>query len=267
MNATQTTASSVTTLLSGSGSADLSTHVGQLSASIPALSTATSGLAGSSVDLLTDGSNLYLQVPGLSALTGGKRWVEVSMADAASTAGVPGGAPTLSVLTDPTQALALLGSLGAPVTTVGSVTLHGASTTEYKTTITGAELIAQLTKHGQLPGSTGTGVLKQLTSVSVPVTAWVGKDGYLKQLSVSLDLRHVTLGGLLGKLVPSAAASTTPTAGSTTTVTVGFSHYGAPVTVSVPPSSDVVNLNSILSTIGGAFGKAGSALSGLMAKV
>ena len=269
VSATQKSASSVTTLLTGSGSVDLSRDVGQMTASIPALSTYTSGLAGGSVQVVSDGSNVYVQVPALSTLTGGKSWFETSMAGTGSKSGTSGGSLSLSALTDPVKALAMLGSLGAPVTKVGAVQLDGTPTTEHKTTISGAELVAELEHngHGSSP-STGAAVkaLHQLGLVSVPVTAWVGQDGYVRQVSVAIDLSHATLGGLLGGLFSSTSATATG-AGSVLVLTVGFSRYGSPVSVTVPPPSDVTNLDGIMSSVNGGFSNIGGALGGMASKV
>lgn len=269
VSATQKSATSVTTLLTGSGSVDLSRDIGQMTASIPALSAYTGGLAGGSVRVVSDGSNLYVQVPALSALTGGKSWFEATMPGTGSKSGTSPGSLSLSTLTDPAKALAMLGSLGSPVTKVGTVWIDGTSTTEYKTTITGAELLAQLQHNGKGSSpSTGAAAkaLHQLGLVSVPVTAWVGQDGYLRQVSVAIDLSHATLGDLLGGLF--SPSSTTGTgAGSVLALTVGFSHYGAPVSASVPPPSDVTNLGGIMSSVKGGFSNVGRALGGMASKV
>ena len=51
---------------------------------------------------------------------------------------------SLSTLADPSQALSMLGSLGSPVTKVGTVPLNGEQTTEYQTTITVADVVSRL---------------------------------------------------------------------------------------------------------------------------
>jgi hypothetical protein len=240
-----------------------------MTASIPALSTYTGRLADGSVQVVSDGSNVYVQVPALSALTGGKSWLEATMPGTGSKSGTSAGSLSLSTLTDPAKALAMLGSLGSPVTRVGTVQIDGTSTTEYKTTITGAELIAQR-QHNSEGSSPSTGAaakaLHQLGLVSVPVAAWVGQDGHLRQASVAIDLSHATLGGLLGGLFsPSTTAGTG--AGSVLALTVGFSRYGAPVSVTVPPPSDVTNLGGIMSSVKGGFSNMGRALGGMASKV
>lgn len=102
----------------------------------------------------------------------------------------------------------------------------------------------------------------------MPVTAWVGTDGYVRQLSASLDLSRVTLGGLVGDLVnTSLNGSTSSQSTSTTDVTVGFSHYGEPVNVTVPPASQVTDASGVVSSISGIASEIGHAFSAIAAKV
>ena len=151
---------------------------------------------------------------------------------------------TLAVLADPSQLLGLLSSIGGQVTTVGNVDLDGVQTTEYPTTVTVSELAARAgLSTGSGLGARVAKVLGQLGNTSVPVTAWVGTDGYVRQLSASLDLSRATLGGLAGDLVTSSLnGSTSGQSTSATDVTVGFSHYGAPVDVTAPPASQVTDV-------------------------
>ena len=67
---------SVSTLLSGSGSVDLSRQVGQMTVSVPSLAALTGG-ADDSVTVVSDRSSVYVHVPSLTALTGGKSWFEL----------------------------------------------------------------------------------------------------------------------------------------------------------------------------------------------
>ncbi len=263
VSATETTPSSTTTLLDGHGSADLSSGVGRVTASVPGLSSLIGGGTQASVDVISDGTNVYLNVPGISSLTGGKSWVETSLSGLGSMTGSSASSLSLSTLADPTQALHVLGSLGSPVTKVGTVTLGGEQVTEYQTTITAADVASRLSNGSA--SSAAAKAFQELGVPSIPVTAWVGNDGLLRQLSVTIDLSHATLGGLLGSLGLSSSAATT--AGTKVNVTIGLSHYGAPVSVSVPPASEVTNLNSIASSLKGMVSQLGGALSGIASHV
>jgi hypothetical protein len=262
VSATRTNASTVTTLVSGSGAVDMTNHTGSLTATVPALS----GVVGSgqdSIDVVTSGSTVYLGSPALTSLTGGTTWLKAALPE-----GTKPGTPdssTLAVLADPSQLLGLLASIGGPVTTVGTVDLHGATTTEYRTTVT----LSELASRAGLPSGSALGArvaraLGQLGSTSVPVTAWVGTDGYVRQLSASLDLARATVAGLVGDLVSGALSSSTASQSTTaTTVTVGFSHYNEPVAVTVPPASQVTDVSGIVSSVTGAVRDLGNAVAGV----
>ncbi len=100
---------------------------------------------------------------------------------------------------------------------------------------------------------------------SVPVRAWVGPDGLLRQLSVSVDLSHASLAGALGTVASGSGGSTA--SGTNLDVTVGLSHYGQPVDVSLPPASEVTNLNSIGSFLQGMASKFGGTVSAIASHV
>jgi hypothetical protein len=248
VSATETSPGTTTSLISGNGSLDLTKGIGQMTATVPGVSSILGSGGNGSLTVVSDGKNVYIDLPALSTLTGSKPWLKASMSSAASVVG-GSAASSLSALTDPGQALNLLGSLGSPVTDLGTVSLDGASATEYRTTVSVAGLTSKLGS-----GSTATSAealskaLQKLGVPSIPVTVWVGQDGMVRQVSLAVDLSHVNLGGLLG------AGSASAPAGSSLAVTVGFTGYGRPVSISVPPASQVTDLNSIISSLKGTIG-------------
>jgi hypothetical protein len=269
ISAMQTSPGSMSTLVSGAGSIDLAKGVGQMTATVPAVSSLVGGGSHDSITVISDGSDVYMDVPAFSSVTGGKRWLEASIASASSMSGGLTGSLSLSILADPSKLLGFLGTLSGKVATIGNVQLDGVKTTEYKTTITVAGIVAQLDLGGQQSGS-GSAAAKALPKLGVPtipVTAWVGEDGTLRQVSVSIDLSHATIGGLLGSLGSSSTASSAPGTGTEVTVTLGLSHYGEPVSITVPPASDVTNLNGIFSSLHGAISRVGGAWSGIADRV
>ncbi len=264
MSATASTPSTTSTVVTGTGAVDLAKGVGQITATVPALSS-LAGAAGSkgAVEIVSDGTSVYVNAPALSSLTGGKSWIETSASSLSSLMGSAGNSLPLSTLTDPAGLFGMLGSLGSPVTTVGPVQLHGESTTEYRTTLSVADIVS---KEGQ--GTAGSSVsgdlakaLQQLGAPEVPVTVWVGSDSMIRQLSVDVDLSHASLTGALGALASGSGS------GTTLNLTVGLSHYGQPVSVSVPPASAVTNLNDLGSSLKGMASKLGGTLSAVASHV
>lgn len=250
VSATRATPSSTTTtLVSGSGAMDLGRGVGRLTATVPALASYV-GSGNDSLDVVVAGNATYLATPALSQVTGADTWVRAPLPkDNSGTADTA----TLAVLADPAKLLGLLSSVGGPVTTVGNVDLQGVPTTEYRTTVTlsGLAVKAGLST-GSALGAEVTRLLGTLGSTTVPVTAWVGNDGYVRQLSASLDLSRLTVGGLVGGLVDGTLGSSGGQSTTSTTVTVGFSHYNQPVAVTVPAASQVTDVGAIVSSVKGA---------------
>jgi len=269
LSATRATSSATTTLLTGSGAVDLTHRTGRLTASVPGLASYV-GSGDDTVTVITDGSSVYLGSPAIASITGGKPWLEADLPPDASSPDLS----SLAVLSNPSQLIGLLSSVGGQVTTVGSVDLHGTQTTEYRTTVTLSELASRAgigTGSGSAVGAQVAKVLQQLGSTSVPVTAWVGTDGYLRQISASIDLSRATIGGVASDLIGGALNGTIPTgtsgqATTATTVTVGFDHYNAPVAVAVPPASRTTDVSSIVSSLRGMASDIGDAVSDIAAK-
>jgi len=270
VSATQATPSGTTTLVTGSGAVDLTTDRGKLTATVPAVSSLV-GSGNDTVDVVTDGSSAYLGSPALSSITGGATWLKVALPRGSSSSNAD--TSSLAVLVNPSQLLGLLTGVGGNVTTVGNVDLDGVATTEYSTTVTVSELMSRagLSTHSKL-GSQVSNVLRQLGSTSVPVEVWVGRDGYVRQVSASLALAKATLGSLAGDLANGVVQGAVPTSTSgqtttDTTVTVGFSHYNEPVSVTVPPSSQTTDVNSVVHSLQGVVSGIRHDLSGIVSKI
>jgi len=250
LSATRSTSKTTTTLVTGSGAVDLKTDVGHLAATVPALASLV-GSGNDTINVISDGSAVYLGSPTLSSLTGGPKWLKVDLPQGADSGNAE--SSTLGILANPSQLLDLLTSLGGQVTNVGTVDLRGTQATEYTTTVT----VSELASRAGLPTGSDLGtkvskVLEQLGNTSVPITVWVGTDGYVRQITASLDLSKATLGSLASDLVNGTLGDASGQATTSTTVTVGFSHYGDPVTVAVPPADEVTDAGAIASSIKGA---------------
>jgi hypothetical protein len=250
---------SQSTLISGAGSIDLASHVDRMTASIPMVPSVLGGRTSATV--VTDGNGVYLQVPDLSVLTGGRSWLEASTSAVSSS-----GSLALAAMGDPSRLLGALGSVTGSVTKVGTPRLDGVNTTEYESTVSLTGLVSGLIHHTQsgATSSTAAEVADALGAPTVPVTVWVGADGRVHRLSVSLDLSHPTVSGLLHSVDPSLLGSDRAGTGPDLTVTVGLSSYGAPVSVSVPPEAQVVNLTHAYSSVRGAVSRLGSGVKGLV---
>ncbi|MGA8726775.1 MAG: hypothetical protein WB565_17205 [Acidimicrobiales bacterium] len=259
VSATLTDGPKTTTLLTGNGAADLTNGDGTTTLNIPALS----GLLGSNgaVTALWQGTNLYLQAPALSGLLGGKSWVEVSLGEFAGISSL--GSTVQSYLSDPSKLSGLVTSLGGTVTDLGP---QSNGTTEYQATIPVRGIVSDVQHMAHQRSSKGSKVkaasikpfvknLRHLGTSTITADAWV-KNGQLTQVSVTADLSHATV----AHSVPLPGGI----AGGVVTVTVGLS-YGVPVSVIVPPASEVDNLGNALPLLQ-SLGHIGS-LSGLAARL
>ena len=261
VSATLTNGANTTTLLTGNGAADLTNGDGTTTLNIPALS----GLLGSNrTTALWQGTNLYVQVPAsLSGFVGGKSWAQVSLA------GIPGvsslGSTVQSYLSDPSKLSGLVTSLGGTVTDLGP---QSNGTTEYQATIPVNGIVSDVqhlahqrtTKGSKIKASSIKPFVKDLRHLgtsTIIADAWVTSTGQLSQVSVTADLGRA------------ADALDLPgvSAGGVLAVTVGLS-YGVPVSVTVPPASEVDNLGNALPLLQSlqSLGHLGS-LSGLAARL
>ena len=246
---TGTTGGTSTTYLTGQASVDLQARKGTATLQVPAID-GTSGSSGSStVTVVADGTTVYLQVPGLASVTGGKSWLSLPERTGTASTGL---SLTDTALGNPSDLLRLRAAHASSVTEVGTPTLGGAATTEYKAVISVAEIEAQAASHHRRRlAAAARKVVSALGVTSVPVTVWVGTDGYLRQVQLTLDLSHAQPGPVLGSLLPSGPLPVV-------TETVAFSAYGAPVTVTAPPASDALRgasaLRSLVRTFLGGIG-------------
>jgi hypothetical protein len=265
LSATQSTSTAITTLVSGSGTVNLKADVGHVSATLPTLS----GLVGrgnDAVDVISDGSSVYLGSPAVSSLTGGPRWLKVDLPQGTNSGNVA--TSTLGVLANPSQLLGLLASIGGQVTTIGIVDLHGTRTTEYRTIVSVSELAARAgMPTGSALGAKVSKALGQLGNSTVPVTVWVGGDGYVRQINAAIELSRATLGSIASDLITGTLSGSSGQATTSTMVTVAFSHYGDPVKVGVPPASQVVDASAVTSSMAGVASAIRDAVSDIAATI
>jgi len=243
VSATLTNGPKTTTLLTGNGAADLTNGEGTTTLNIPALS----GLLGSNgaVTALWQGTNLYVQVPAaLSGFVGGKSWAEVSLAEFPGISSL--GSTVQSYLSDPSKLSSLVTSLRGTVTDLGP---QSNGTTEYEATIPVSGIVSDVQdlahQHVAKQKVKASSIkpfvknLRHLGTSTITADAWV-KNDQLTQVSVTVDLSHATAAH--GATLPGGIT------GGVVTVSVGLS-YGVPVSVTVPPASEVDNLGNVQSLL------------------
>jgi hypothetical protein len=166
------------------------------------------------------GGTLYVNVNG--------QWYSTSLRHALGGAGITG---SLS-RSDPAQTLELLQQAGSKVTRIGSATVGGVPSTEYRAVIDLDRATAAEPAKGQ--AALTPALLhryEQLFGLSrVPTDVWIDQQGRIREMKIVVPLSVAAL----AKLGLSGAPS-----GITESVTIGLSDFGVPVTATPPPTSEV----------------------------
>lgn len=174
--------------------------------------------------LLYTPSTVLLQTTGkFASLGGGKPWAEVQastlgslFASASKSLSGPLASLASAVIGQPTAAVTVLDTTAITTTGHRAATVDGAPATEYELTIDTAKAAASAT------GSTRT-LFQSLHGATLAVTVWIDRAGRLVQLQAT------------GTPPPATGSS----GGGITGVLVTLSKFSAPVSVTVPPSSEI----------------------------
>ncbi|HZU20051.1 MAG TPA: hypothetical protein VE982_02410 [Gaiellaceae bacterium] len=198
--------------MSGSGVADPASGAAELDMRLTGLPT-SSGQTEPDVRMILAGGALYMRVTPLqSVLPAGKTWLKV---DAARLGRAGFGAPLGQA--DPSQWLDALRTVAA-VRRVGTDTVQGEQMTHYRAAV-------DLSNLDGLPvaeRAATRAALRTLGIRTVPVDVWVDAAGLVRRESLALDTSVVQM-----------------------TMTADLSDFAAPVSVSPPPASEVVDAASV----------------------
>ena len=110
--------------------------------------------------------------------------------------------------------------LGCTTTSLGTKNIDGVTAQGYSASVGAASILRLLPRHGhsRRPGSSST-----LGSTTVPVQVWAEHAGPVVQVSIDVT--------------PPASSSI-----DSIDISLGLSNWGAPVTITAPPASDVLVL-------------------------
>ena len=184
-----------------------------------AMTMTTSGSATGALTIgeIYDGTNFYIQNAEFSALDGGKPWAEI---DLNSLGGA--GSSIESLLSgvkneSPTSALEPLLASG-DLKNLGPATVGGVATTHYAGTLTGAQVESLAPTQGLSAAQVAQ--IKQLLQAggvtSETIDVWIDSNNLLTQMKSSVV-----------------------TASGTSTTSMQFSDWGAPVSIADPPANEV----------------------------
>ena len=176
--------------------------------------------------MLAVGGKLYMEMPPAlaEALNNGnqsvKPWIEMDLAPLESNSN-KNAEPRMGF--NPTAFLSVLTSQAESVTKVGTATIQGVKTTEYKATFNLTKLNAILSPALR---SDLTSAEKLIGTNSITEYVWLDSSGLVRQMESSL-------------------AIPVPNGTETTTTKINFYDYGVAVHITPPPASEVSQLPSL----------------------
>jgi hypothetical protein len=198
----------------GSGSTNLST--GAMEVAVHYSGSRASGLVLH--ELFVD-QHFYMSVnqggESLAQLLNGKIWVEE-----------PVGATSASTSGSPSQMLAVLAASGSAVIPLGQLRIGGTETTGYSVTPDPNYIQAKIEAE-HIPSSLKQGALAFAKNTTTTYKVWVDSNHLLRRMAMTFAM----------------SSGTTP---GQETVTMDFSRYGMPVSISAPRSSEVASYQQFL---------------------
>jgi hypothetical protein len=206
-------------------SSDLRFKLGSLLGRVGLPSAAMTQLAHGSMREITlqeDGDYIiYVRLGSLlsSQLPGGQQWIKLDLSKLGKSAGLDLSKLLSGSQMQPGDLLSLLQTEGAKIHKVGPATVNGAATTHYRVVVDTRSRLKDLTTSPLLAG-----VAAQVPRI--PEDVWIGKDGLVRRVRVSLNLPH----------------------GATavrTTMAMDIYDYGAQVDIAAPPSSQVFDATEL----------------------
>ena len=158
---------------------------------------------------------MYVRAGFLAArIPGGKHWAKLDLSKLGKSAGVDLSQLMSGSTLQPTDLLSLLKAEGATVTTIGTETVDGTATTHYHVVVDTAKAL-------EAKGLTSPTLSLIAADVpTVPEDVWVGKDGLVHRIRLSLGMQQ---NGMPLRMA----------------MAMDLYDYGADVTIAAPPSSDV----------------------------
>ena len=187
---------------------------------------------------IVDGLSFYMQLPEkmMNQLPGNASWIKVNAAAIAKSTGV--GMPGLgsSWQMDPTQTFDYMKGVSGNVQDLGTGTVRGVSVHHYRAVVDLQKAMAKMPAASRCGLEAAT---KQFGQVRYPVDAWIDAQGRLRRMTIAMHL-------------PARAGIPL---GMGMRITMDMYDFGAPVSIHVPPPSEVYDVTQqVASSVSGACG-------------
>lgn len=197
------------------------------------------------VTTVFDDGVIYEKIPDLAGMPGGKPWVKLDLKSLAQDGGPLGALGQMlqqgmdSQQSDPSHALDFLDGVTGTVTTVGTETIDGVPTTHYRFPVDVHKAIQRL-------GTDQSDFQQFIEGMGIEnpvVDVWLDGQGLVRLFHTHEAINpKPTASSPLG--IPGGALP------SGVDLTFAFSNFGAPVTITVPPASQVTDLAGMLKGMG-----------------
>lgn len=190
--------------------------------------------AGVTVPVVVDGATIYEHVPQLAEAAGGKEWFKLDFDTIGEVAGIENlGTLAQSQNTDPSTFLQYLRGASGEVNEIGKERVGGADTTWYSLSVDVEKAAADAPAEQR---ATVRQIVESFGIRTIPTEVWIDREGRARRVKQVFD--YTKAAG--NAEIPASALP------KSVTMTLEFSDFGTPVTVSVPPASEVADLFEVL---------------------
>jgi hypothetical protein len=177
---------------------------------------------------------LYMKLPQAltSKLPGAKPWLEIDLRKSASgSSGISSLMNSSRQLSDPAQYFQWLHAVvGSGLQNLGSATVNGVPTTHYHANVSLSQLMHASGAANQSNAAQAQALSKEIVGGTIPIDVYVDASNLVRRIVINETVKAG------GKNVTSA-------------ITVDFPQYGAQPAPTLPPASEVTNLNSLAGSI------------------
>lgn len=227
--------------ITGEGAFDFAGRQGVFTINFPP----TAGIQLGQLEAVSTGTTTFLKVPpSLASGLGGKTWLKVDVNQVGQSVGVDFNSLSQGSSGDPTQSLQLLQGAGADIVEVGKEQVRGEAVTHYRGTLDLNKAATAAPPEQQQNYQK----LAQLYAQPLPVDIWIDGDSRVRKLTSALDLAKINLPPQATAAASEAAAAAKPT--GTLTYTTELFDFGTPVSVTVPPADQVIDLAQLTASSG-----------------
>ncbi|MHB8691628.1 MAG: hypothetical protein ACYDHH_10315 [Solirubrobacteraceae bacterium] len=221
----------------GTGTFDTTNRTGSVSIAInfgnvPGIS-AVLGSSTLQLQELLNGSTFYIKLPSAisSRLPGAKPWLKVDLNQIGSHAGIPGLGSLMSNPTssNPAAMLQYMKAVSGKITKVGTATVNGYQTTEYRANIDFSKYPSLVPASQRSQAQQTIAAIERLTQLKMfPVVVWIDSNHLVRRMQFQINEQLASAGAVK------------------TALTLNITGYGPQPSPSFPPASQVGSASSLL---------------------